>query len=142
MEIDITDFFNGSEPYNFSASAAEMGQNAGRITWRNAVEEAEQSPMLTTEAQLDALRYWAKDTGAWSAEEIAAWSDAECNAFFIQLVSGDMRELQDLCMNDNGDMDWDFAQTLSEEGAIAGHIYPCDIAGHKDFGRIFYYLGN
>ena len=29
MEIDITEFFNSAEPYEFSASRAERGPNAG-----------------------------------------------------------------------------------------------------------------
>ena len=37
------------------------------------------------------MRVWVKDFGAWSDTEIAAWTDAEVNALFIQFVSGDMR---------------------------------------------------
>ncbi len=92
MEIDITEFFNSAEPYEFSASRAERGPNAGPETWRNALEEGERAPLLTTPDQLDALRDHMRGYGAWDREEIDAWSPAKCNAMFIQLISGDMRE--------------------------------------------------
>jgi hypothetical protein len=92
MEIDITEFFNSAEPYEFSASIAERGPNAGPETWRNALEEGERAPLLTTPDQLDALRDHMRGYGAWKREEIDAWSPAECNALFIQLISGDMRQ--------------------------------------------------
>lgn len=41
MEIDITDFVLTAETHNFSASIAEMGPDAGKITWANAVRDAE-----------------------------------------------------------------------------------------------------
>ena len=94
MEIDITNFFNNAEPFDFSASVAERGENAGRDTWNNAKREGAASPLLTTPEQLDALRSYVKGFGAWDDDEIAAWDDAECNALFIQLISGDMREIE------------------------------------------------
>ena len=79
MEIDVTAFFENADPFEFSHSRAEGGANAGPQTWANAKEEAQRSPLLTTPEQLDALRSYV----------IAAWSPIECNALFIQLISGD-----------------------------------------------------
>ena len=92
MEIDITAFVENADPFDYSHSIAEGGENAGADTWNAAMTEATSSPLLTTPDQLEALREYVKDFGAWSDEEIAAWSDAECNALFIQLISGDLRE--------------------------------------------------
>lgn len=136
MEIDITKFFHESDAFEFSASVAERGTNADRDTWRNAVTEGTNAPLLTTEEQLDALRQWAKESGGWDAEERAAWSDAECNALFIQIISGDMRELESLCMGDDGEIDWTEAERLSSAGTIGGCLYP------GDDGKIYYYLGS
>lgn len=89
MEIDITDFAMNTGPFNFSHSAFEGGSMAGRNTWNAAKEEAESSPLLTTEEQIDTLRQWAKETGGWNEEECNAWNDEECNALFIQFISED-----------------------------------------------------
>jgi hypothetical protein len=36
MEIDVTRIFREGAPDRYSASRAEIGQDAGRITWNNA----------------------------------------------------------------------------------------------------------
>lgn len=124
MEIDITSFFENAEPFEFSASIAERGENAGPETWANAKREGADSPLLTTPKQIEALRRYVKNFGAWDAEEIAAWSEVECNALFIQIVSGDIREAG---LN-NGDPDW-AAYKKDEDGshnlyrASDGNIY-------------------
>lgn len=90
MEIKITNFFNDAEPSDFAASRMELGDDAGRITWANAC--AHTPPLLSDEEELEAMRCWAKASGGWDAEEIAAWTDTEVNALFVQLVSSVMRE--------------------------------------------------
>jgi hypothetical protein len=136
MEIDITRFFNESEPFEYSASIAERGVNAGRDTWNNARDEGSRSPLLTTAEQLAALREYVKGFGAWDAAEIAAWDDSECNALFIQLVAGDMREMESLCMGDDGEIDWNEHESLASQGTISGNLY------RGDNGRVYYYLGS
>lgn len=136
MELDITAFVAEAEPFNFSASMAEMGQNAGRITWANAKEEAERTPLLTTIDQIEAAKEYFGDFGAWSDEEITDWDTQTVNALLIQFISGDLRELEGLCADDNGEIDWVKAETLASEGVIAGRIYP------GDDGKIYCYIGN
>ena len=135
MEIDVTEFVKYGEPYKYSASAAEMGSEAGRITWRNAKEEAERTPLLTTPEAIKALRGWARESGGWTREEIAAWSDTECNALFLQIISGDLRELESVCMGDDGKIDWSKAEELADYGTVNGCLYPSG-------DRFFYYLGS
>jgi hypothetical protein len=131
MEINITRFVINADPFDFSASRAERGDNAGRVTWNNAKAEGESSPLLITPEQLEALRDHVRGYGAWDKEEIAAWSDAECNALFIQLISGDMREAgMDEC--DIEDFDWYEYQ----QGSISGRIYK------GDDNQIYFYLGD
>lgn len=136
MELDITDFFHNAEPFNFSASVMEMGKDAGRITWANAKETAADAPLLTSEAQLDAARDYFAGFGAWSREEIAAWDATEVNALLIQEISGNLRELESLCMRDDGELDWTHIEALSREGTISGNIYP------GDDGRIYFYMSS
>ena len=100
MEINITRFYNEAAPMDYSASRAEIGQDAGPSTWRAACEDAPDYNMLDTDDKRDAFRRFVKGFGAWSQEEITAWSDIELNALFIQFVSGDMR-------NNETDRIWD-----------------------------------
>lgn len=120
MDIDITRFFRSAQPAEFSASVAERGVNAGKETWANALAEAATAPLLTTEPQLDALRSWARATGAWDDAQVAALTPAECNALFIQLVAGDLREGG----FDGGGSDWDAYRVRAEAGEISGNLYP------------------
>ena len=125
MEINITQFYNAANAEDYSASCAELGVNAGEITW-NAALHAEYN-LIDTDEKRDALRTWAKSTGGWNAEEISAWSDNELNALFIQLISGDIRE--------KGSLPWEEYQDRAEEGLVSGTLFE-DIDG-----EIYYYLG-
>jgi hypothetical protein len=136
MEIDITTFFNDADAFDYSASIAERGQSAGADTWHNAVDRAHRKPMLTTEAQLDALREYVRDFGAWDDETIDAWSADECNALFIQLVSGDMREIESLCTDDDGEVNWTEYERLAQRGTISGNVFKASD------GTIYYELSH
>jgi hypothetical protein len=90
--------------------------------------------LLTTPEQIEALREYVKGFGAWDAEEIAAWDDSECNALFVQLISGDMREagMDDV---DPEDFDWEEYERQASEGHISSRIW----RGNDD--QIYFYLG-
>lgn len=91
MDINITRFYNEAAPMDYSASIAEIGQDAGPSTWRAACDDAPDYNMLDTDDKRDEFRTHVKGFGAWSDEEIAAWDTTQLNALFIQFVSGDMR---------------------------------------------------
>ena len=132
MNINITSFFESADAFEFSASVMERGKNAGPETWQNAKDEGERSPLLTTPEEIEALRSYVKEFGAWSDDEIAAWSAVECNALFIQLVSGDMREAG--LDNEPSDEDWRAYEERAERGNCSGSIY------RGDDGAIYYCL--
>lgn len=134
MELDITSFFETADAFEFSASSAERGQNAGPETWANAKAEGASAPLLTTEEQLEALRDHMKGFGAWEPEEIASWDATECNALLIQMIRGDMREGN--LDNDPTDEDWRDYEKRAEAGECSGNIY------RGDNGCVYYYLGN
>jgi hypothetical protein len=121
MEIDITRFFEETEPFEFSRSVAEWGADAGPTSWRNALAEGARAPLLSKPEELAALRNWARKTGAWECPEVDTWSTDECNALFIQLVSGDMREGG--LDSDPDDSNWKEYERGAEEGRWSGNIF-------------------
>src|SRR5574337_580431 len=94
MEIDITQFVNDECPVDFSASVAEIGNDAGRQTWSAAMETAPDylAQFITNTDARDELTRWIRGFGAWNDAEIAAWSDTELCALLIQFIAGDLRE--------------------------------------------------
>lgn len=132
MELNITEFFNHARPAYYSASAAELGDDAGRITWANAIGAASQWPdWLNTEDAREEFRVYMRGFGAWDEAEIAPWTDEELTALLIQMISGDIREsgLQD-------GKTWPECLSDAEAGRVSGNLY------RGDTGGIFYYIGS
>lgn len=102
--IDLTPMLNHFAP-SFSASVAEIGEGAGRITWGNAINNGPQ--LLVSKDQRAAFREYLGTFGAWDRDEIDAFSDAELNALLVQRVAGDIREAgaDSLADLDNDDLD-------------------------------------
>lgn len=136
MDLNITAFVNETNAYDFSGSMAERGKNAAKETWTNALEEAKERHLISTPDELRSFRAYVKGFGAWDDEEIQGWSVDECNALLIQMISGDLRELQNLCPGDGpGDIDWQEAEPLQEEGRCSSNLY----CNGED---VFYYVGD
>jgi hypothetical protein len=91
IDIDITRFITEAAPMDYSASVMEIGANAGRDTWRHAVEDAHDYDLLDTYDKRVEFRAHIKGFGAWTDEEIAAFSTTELNALLMQMISGDIR---------------------------------------------------
>jgi hypothetical protein len=132
MEINITSLLS-EDVFNYSHSAFEGGDNAGRNTWNAAKERSQDEPLLTTPKQLDALRDYVKGFGAWTEEEIAAWDDNECNALFLQMVSGDIREAGADSLEN---IDWEDYKERAEAGNCSSNLFK------TKQGEIFYSLSN
>lgn len=133
-QINITRLIEDADPFDFSHSAAEGGKNAGAETWAAANAEAEARPLEIEDRE--GVRDFFRGFGAWSDDEIAAWSDAELDALVLQYASGDLRELQALCPGDGfAGIDWKEAKELSSAGTIGGNIFEAD-------GALYIYLGD
>lgn len=89
MEINITHLLE-TDLFPFSHSVAEGGEDAGRETWNNALNGPR--PLLNTPEEFEAFRGYVGEFGAWTEEEISAWDENECQALFLQFISGDVRE--------------------------------------------------
>jgi len=135
MEIKVTHLVNeASSMIEYSASVAELGENAGRETWDNAVESAEESPLLTTVDDLQVCKDWLAEFGAWDDDEINAWTPAEVNALLLQFIAGNIREAMPALVEDYAEY-----RRMEEAGQISGGLYKCDIVGNADFGEWFFY---
>jgi hypothetical protein len=130
MEINITHMMKDRfKMPMLSGSVAELGSGAAKFTWRNAVDYGRQHPLLKTADDRDEARDWLKGFGAWSREEIAAWSDAELDGLVCQFIAGDIREM-DAFKTTEAYLE------ASEQGTVSGRIY------HGDDGQWFFYLGD
>lgn len=92
MYIDITSLLE-MDCFALSHSRMEGGQDAGRNTWNASKEQADETPLLDTKEKLQAMRDFARSSGGWDKEEIAAWDSRELNALFLQWIAGDVRQL-------------------------------------------------
>lgn len=129
MELNITHFFNTACPRGYSASVAEIGQNAGRDTWNAALDSSEDYMLLDIEAKREAFEEFILGFGAWDSSDIAAWSIVELNALCIQFISGDIRESMYL---DKSPIDWDAYEKEENAGRIFRGID----------GEIYFYIGS
>ena len=132
MEIKITEFFKSAAPMDFSASIAEIGENAGEQTWRAALEEAEDTQLLTNQEQIEAFREFAKSSG-FSEPDL---SDKELQALFIQWIAGDMREMGLKRSSDFDSINWEEIEEAQKQGQIPSNIF----RGTDD--EIYFYAGS
>lgn len=128
IEIDVTHLYKGDQSKSYSASIAEIGQDAGRVTWNNAKRTAADRPLLTEEQIPDAREYFA-EFGAWSREELEAMPSDEINALTLQYVSGDIRERKHY-------RTWAEYEEASHNGRVSGQLY------RGDDGRIYFLMSH
>lgn len=115
MELNITEVFNSIAPDMLSNGVANIGADAAAITWRNAMSAATGMQPLDSAAKREAFRRYLRGFGAWTADEISAYTPLELNALLLQCIAADMRE---------GGLDGD-----------SGRLF------RGDDGQIYYYLG-
>ena len=132
MELLITLFFQQAGFINYSASMAEIGQNAGKDTWNQACEDSADYMLLDTEEKRQAYRKHVKAMGTWTDEEIAAWTDTELNALLLQDISAEAR---DAGIRTGEMMDWQEYERMSEAGQVSGRLFK------GTDGEIYFYIG-
>lgn len=121
LEIDVS-FLLETEASQFSASQAELGPNAGKITWANACEACHLIN-LTPEEILEAKEY-IKTWGAWEDDEIDSWSEDETKALIVQYAAGDYREAESVAWDDtNWCIDWEEYEREAQRGRISGNLF-------------------
>lgn len=137
MELNITRFWNEATPRDYSASCAELGNDAGKITWSHAVEDAPDYNFLDTDEKREEMRAHVRSMGAWSDDEIAAWSDDELNALLLQCIAGDIRDVPG--MSGPEDWDWNKYQELCEQGMCSSRLFGGPLSTD---GEVYYTIGD
>lgn len=114
-EIDVTPILH-ADVKRMSASQAELGTNAGSITWNNCLAFAAKHPIVTDENRHDVRKHFAS-YGAWDTHQILSWPDVQLAAMVWQEAAADMRHFREHCKGD-------FAryQTDCEQGRISGRL--------------------
>ncbi len=121
-EVNVSCLLADVDPFELSHSIAEAGY-ANKWSDAIAIAEGRDLPGLDESEARDFFAGF----GAWDREEIAAWSSQEIVALVLQFAAGDLREVQSLCPGDGvGEIDWEEAQLLNEEGTIGGRLYAQD----------------
>lgn len=130
MELDITCMLE-EDLMGYSASRAELGEDVGRYTWNNAINS---DVSFVTEDNIEEIKDYIREFGAWDKEEIDSWDINTTNALVIQFVSDDLRQYLDAKEGTEAE----FAEWNENCG---GRVYECDIDDHSEFGKLFYYIG-
>ena len=127
-EIDVS-AIRSEDCSILSGSQAELGPDAGGITWRNCLALAERLP-LATDTNRDDIRDHFREYGAWDSEEIDGWSDVELSAMVWQEAAAGFREFEDHC-----DSDLEAYEKACSEGRISGRLHL------TEDGKAYIYLG-
>jgi hypothetical protein len=122
IRVNVSRMFELWEPWDVSNSVANLGPNAARHTWDNALSVAKsrrswlRSPVKST---VEAVKEYAKALGAWDDSEIDSWDTDHALAFLVQEVASDMRENgfdDDVGSGDDADDDFaSFARRVNAE---------------------------
>ena len=138
-EINITALLANPDfcPSDFSASIAEIGNNAGPDTWRACVQWVADSPIVSPD-ELDSVRYYMRSSGGWNSDEISAMRDNELQALALQFIAGDLRKAFRLrfgVVPAEIVLDWATYQQGSESGRWNSTFY------RDDSGQVFATIG-
>ena len=137
MELNITRFFNECSPMDYSASIAEIGNDAGKTTWQAAKDDSSDYMLLDTDDKRDAFRTFVKSSGGWTEDEIAAWSDIELNALLLQWVAGDIREGFEWEHERPEDVsEWEWYEQLANDGLASGRLFK------SEDNQVYFYIGD
>jgi hypothetical protein len=128
MELDVTHMVDDSDTMPMlSGSRAELGDNAGKLTWNCSVAYGREHPLLTTDDARDEARSHFRGYGAWSEDEIATWSEDELQGIMCQDVAAAIREME------HYDTPEAFEKAC-ESGRASGRLY-------RSSDKWYFYLG-
>lgn len=98
-----------------SGSVAELGSNAGAITWRNSVEMGKSHPLVTSE-DADEVRDYFRAYGAWTKKEIDQWTLEDLNGLVTQEAASGFREFEAFDS-------YEEYQAAAEQGSVSANLW-------------------
>lgn len=127
MELDITHMMDDADEMPMlSGSVAELGQDAGRITWRNSLAYAAKHPLLVDADAMEKAREYFAGYGAWDMKE---QTDADVQGLTVQEVASAIREMERFATPEE-------YEAAAEDGSTSRNVY------RGDNGRWYFYLGS
>ena len=123
-EIDVTPLLAspGFDPWNCCNAVANLGQDAGELTWRASRRFA--SALSLTAEQKEAFRDFVRSSGGWDEEETAAFSDTDLTALCVRWIAGDIREgFGDDLPDDPAEWDWVEYLHMADNGSVSSTLY-------------------
>jgi hypothetical protein len=138
-EIDITSVVTDSsfDAWDLSNSRANLGDNAGEITWNNSKKLAtELRPSPLPKESYDDFKSFVRSSGGWSQEEIDAWTEQELVALFVQWVAGDIQQAFGYDLDEDFNA-WDWAEyeVNAERGQVSSRLY-------RQNGKLYFSISN
>jgi hypothetical protein len=119
MYFDVTPLFSDKlDAYLLSNSVANLGDNAGRITWDNALAAADEYPLVNDDNREEVIDHL-KTYGAWDYGDLLQWNNLSLSALVWQFAAGDFREHWEPLQDSEGCFDED---TLPTESQIFQHL--------------------
>ena len=112
----------GFGPWDCSNSVANLGHDAGKLTWQ--ASQGFASSLVLSEGQKEAVRDFVRSSGGWDEEETAAFSDTDLTALCVQWIAGDIREsFGDDLPDDPAEWDWADYNERAERGSVPSTLY-------------------
>ena len=102
-----------------SGSVAELGPNAGILTWENSKRYAEAHPLLKTPEQIEEAKDYFKGFRAGLKRQSATWSDSEVQAIVVQHIAACVREMEHFDT-------YEAFKRAAEQGSVSGEVYKGD----------------
>jgi hypothetical protein len=129
MELDVTAYVEEVDCSSFSASIAELGRHAAKITWACAMMYVQEDPLVSSEEDLQEARDYFVSTGGWTRDEADEMSDQEVNALLLQFIASAVRQYEDHFDS------YEAYEKAVHEGQVAGDLW------RNDDGTWTYYIG-
>lgn len=121
LEFDVTPLFSDKlDAYMLSNSVANLGDNAGRITWDNALEAATEYPLVTDDNREEVIG-WLKEWGAWEEGDLLQWNNQSLGALVWQFAASDFREHWEHHLSDDELEGYDLSTLEIKESSIFIH---------------------